>query len=64
MSIIILLILTSILVASGFVVLFFWAVQSGQYEDVESPSIRILYNDDTPKESKGEKQNSDEKRIS
>ena len=26
---------------------FFWAVRSGQYEDLESPAWRILLDDDT-----------------
>jgi len=34
-----------ILVALG-VVLFSWAVKNGQYDDLEGPAHRILYDDD------------------
>lgn len=34
-----------VLVALG-IVLFAWAVKSGQYDDVEGPAHRILYDDD------------------
>lgn len=27
---------------------FFWSVRSGQYDDVETPAIRILIDDDGP----------------
>lgn len=30
------------------VLLFFWAVKSGQYEDMEGPAHRILDDDDMP----------------
>lgn len=49
MSVIILLVLVSTMVAALFVGVFFWAVRSGQYEDTESPAVRILY-EDSPKE--------------
>ena len=32
-------------IAVGF---FFWAVKSGQYEDMEGPAYRILFDDDQP----------------
>ena len=37
--------LVFVAVAIGF---FFWAVKSGQYEDLEGPAYRILFDDDTP----------------
>jgi cbb3-type cytochrome oxidase maturation protein len=43
-----------ILVALG-IVLFSWAVKNGQYEDLEGPAHRILYDDDEdriPEEAK------------
>ena len=43
MTVIIILIIVSILVAGGFLVAFFWAVRSGQYDDTYSPSVRILF---------------------
>jgi len=37
-----------ILVALG-IVLFSWAVKNGQYDDLEGPAHRILYDDDDDK---------------
>ena len=45
MSILILLIMVSVLVALGFLIAFIWAVKSGQYDDTYSPSVRILFGD-------------------
>jgi cbb3-type cytochrome oxidase maturation protein len=52
MSVIILLIIISIVVALGFLAIFIWAVKTGQFDDTVSPGIRILFDDkkqDTPK---------------
>lgn len=49
--------ITLMLVALG-VVLFSWAVKSGQYDDLEGPGHRILYDDDAhmiPEESRQHK---------
>lgn len=46
-----------ILVALG-IVLFSWAVRNGQYDDLEGPAHRILYDDDEdmiPDEARAEK---------
>ncbi len=45
MTIIILLVVFSMVVAGGFLGAFLWAVRSGQYEDTYSPAIRILFED-------------------
>ena len=45
MTVIIILIVISILVAGGFLAAFFWAVRSGQYDDTYSPSVRILFDE-------------------
>jgi len=50
MSVIILLIIFSVIVATAFLVAFIWAVKSGQFDDTKSPSVRILF-DDEPNES-------------
>ena len=42
MSVILLLIIVSILVAAGFLVALFWSVNDGQFDDDITPSIRIL----------------------
>jgi len=46
MNIMFLLIGISFLVAFLFLVLFIWAVKSGQFDDTFTPSIRILFDDD------------------
>ncbi|MCB0704942.1 MAG: cbb3-type cytochrome oxidase assembly protein CcoS [Saprospiraceae bacterium] len=45
MKIILFLIALSLLIAIGFLIAFFWAVRSGQYEDDYTPSVRILFDD-------------------
>jgi cbb3-type cytochrome oxidase maturation protein len=47
MSVIILLIIFSVIVATAFLIAFIWAVRSGQYEDTKSPSVRILFDEET-----------------
>lgn len=46
MSVILVLIFFSLLVAAGFLAAFLWAVRSGQYEDRYTPSVRILFEND------------------
>lgn len=48
MSVIILLIVISILVAGGFLAAFFWSVKDGQYDDDYTPSVRMLFDDQPP----------------
>lgn len=47
MSVIYLLISVSIFVAIGFFVAFIIAVKSGQYDDDYTPSVRMLFDDET-----------------
>ncbi|MHB8521473.1 MAG: cbb3-type cytochrome oxidase assembly protein CcoS [Limisphaerales bacterium] len=47
MIVIYLLILLSLVVATGFLAAFIWSVRSGQYEDTCTPPMRILL-DETP----------------
>jgi cbb3-type cytochrome oxidase maturation protein len=49
MSVIVVLIGFSIVVAAGFLVAFLWAVKSGQYDDDISPSVRILFDNEDEK---------------
>jgi len=49
MSVIVVLIAFSIIVAIGFLIAFLWAVRSGQYDDDISPSVRILYDNEDEK---------------
>ncbi|MFT4534492.1 MAG: cbb3-type cytochrome oxidase maturation protein [Saprospiraceae bacterium] len=46
MYIILYIIIVSLLVAGGFLLAFFWAVNDGQYEDDFTPAMRILIDDD------------------
>jgi len=55
MSVIVILIGASLLVATGFLVAYLWAVRSGQYDDKYTPSVRILF-EDSKKIEIGEKE--------
>ena len=48
MSVIVVLVAFSILVALGFLLAFFWSVKDGQYDDPYSSSVRILFEDEKP----------------
>ena len=52
MSVIILLIIVGVLVAGAFLAGFIWAVKNGQYDDTESPAIRMLFDDAKPVKKK------------
>ena len=47
MSVIVLLIGVSVLVAGAFLGAFLWSVKSGQMDDDYTPSIRMLFEDET-----------------
>lgn len=47
MSVIILLIGFSLAMALSFLAAFIWAAKTGQYEDDYTPSVRILFDDET-----------------
>ncbi len=57
MSVIILLIIISIVVALGFLAIFIWAVKTGQFDDTVSPGIRILFDDKKPEPPKTKPEN-------
>lgn len=46
MDILPLLIGISILVVIGVAIVFVWAVRSGQFDDLDTPAVRILSDDD------------------
>ncbi|MBE0573176.1 MAG: cbb3-type cytochrome oxidase assembly protein CcoS [Ignavibacteriaceae bacterium] len=52
MSVIVLLIGISLLVAVGFLVAFLIAVKKGQYKDTHTPAIRVLFDNETEEEKK------------
>lgn len=47
MSALFILIGISLTVAVGFLIAFLWSVRSGQYEDDYTPSVRMLFEDET-----------------
>lgn len=49
MEILYLLIPVAMLLVALIVVIFFWAVRSGQFDDLEGPAHRIIMDDDKPK---------------
>ena len=56
MIIVALLIFISLSIAIGFLISFLWNMKSGQYDDLDSPSIRMLF-DDKPRVDKKKEQN-------
>ena len=55
MEIIPLLIIVSLVVAAGFLAVFMWAVRDGQYDDSETPAMKILIEEDMiPNQSKND----------
>lgn len=50
MSVIYLLLSVSVLVALVFLVIFLVSVKSGQFDDVYTPSVRMLFDDELVKE--------------
>ena len=50
MSVIYILIIVSLCVAVVFLLVFFLAVKNGQFEDDETPAIRMLFNEDVKQE--------------
>ena len=55
MSVIILLIILGVIVAGAFLAGFIWAVKNGQYDDIESPAMRMLFDDAKPLKKKMKK---------
>ncbi|HRJ31813.1 MAG TPA: cbb3-type cytochrome oxidase assembly protein CcoS [Cyclobacteriaceae bacterium] len=54
MSIIILLILISLSIAIIFLLIFYWSMKSGQYDDTYTPSVRMLFEDKAKKKNTNE----------
>jgi cbb3-type cytochrome oxidase maturation protein len=52
MSVIILLIIFSVIVATAFLAAFILAVRSGQFDDTKSPSVRMLFDDEKTEKDK------------
>lgn len=47
MGMIYLMLIVSLIIALFFLVSFFWATKSGQFDDDYTPSVRILYEDES-----------------
>jgi cbb3-type cytochrome oxidase maturation protein len=43
MSVIILLIIVSVCIAGGFAITLIWSINDGQFDDIESPAERMLF---------------------
>lgn len=55
MSVIVVLISASLLVATGFLIAYLWAVKHGQYDDKYTPSVRILFDEEKKSENRNKK---------
>ena len=55
MSALFVLIGISLIVAIGFLCAFLWAVKQGQYEDDYTPSVRILFEDESTEKKQSNK---------
>ncbi len=51
MKILFLLIGVSLLLALGFLAAFVWSVRHGQHDDLYTPSMRVLFDDEAPEET-------------
>ncbi len=54
MSVIIILIVVSVCIAGAFLIAFIWSTNDGQYDDIYSPSQRVLFDDYLESENKTE----------
>lgn len=52
MSVILVLIILSLVIASLFMAFFIWAIKTGQFDDTHTPSVRMLW-DDEPTRDRG-----------
>lgn len=48
MNVLLVLVPLALILAAAGVAAFVWSVRSGQYDDVETPAMRILMDDDVP----------------
>ena len=55
MSVLYVLIGISLIVALGFLCAFLWAMKKGQYEDDYTPSVRVLFENETNKDDQSTK---------
>ena len=52
MSVVYVLLPLALLIAGVMLAFFIWAVRSGQFDDLETPAMRVLFSDTHPKKKK------------
>ena len=60
MGMIYIMLIVSLIVALFFLVSFFWATKTGQFDDDYTPSVRILFEEETNQQSNKQKDGSSE----
>ena len=55
MSVIYLLVLLGLLIVGAAVAAFVWSVRRGDMDDLETPAVRILFDDDAPRHDSKER---------
>ena len=57
MGMIYIMLVVSLVIALFFLVSFFWATKSGQFDDDYTPSVRILFHDESTQNSNNQAEN-------
>jgi cbb3-type cytochrome oxidase maturation protein len=57
MGMIYIMLVVSLVIALFFLVSFFWATKSGQFDDDYTPSVRILFDDESTQNSNNQVEN-------
>ena len=57
MGMIYIMLVVSLVIALFFLVSFFWATKSGQFDDDYTPSVRILFDDESTQNSNNQEEN-------
>ena len=57
MGMIYIMLVVSLVIALFFLVSFFWATKSGQFDDDYTPSVRILFDDESTQNSNNQAEN-------
>ena len=57
MGMIYIMLVVSLVIALFFLVSFFWATKSGQFDDDYTPSVRILFDDESTQNSNNKAEN-------
>lgn len=53
MSVIFIVLPLALMIVLAAIVAFIWAARSGQFDDLETPGMRVLFDDDDPAASRG-----------